>query len=117
MLCKNIHIRFSTVYLSICPVALSVFLSYSLKTNSLCGLLTVTEAHVKGTPPPLSLSPHPQATDEDSPPNNVLTYSITSVSAFPNYFRIIMVEGYAGMLMFEQTSHNIGRDVVDVLTS
>ncbi|XP_039477829.1 cadherin-23 [Oreochromis aureus] len=36
-----------------------------------------------------------RATDEDSPPNNVLTYTIISVSAFPDYFRIIMVEGYA----------------------
>nr|XP_020454554.1 cadherin-23 isoform X2 [Monopterus albus] len=36
-----------------------------------------------------------RATDEDSPPNNLLTYTITSVSAFPDYFRIIMVEGYA----------------------
>ncbi|KAK2824047.1 hypothetical protein Q5P01_021222 [Channa striata] len=36
-----------------------------------------------------------RATDEDSPPNNILTYSITSASAFPDYFRIIMVEGYA----------------------
>ncbi|XP_035848378.1 cadherin-23 isoform X4 [Sander lucioperca] len=36
-----------------------------------------------------------RATDEDSPPNNVLTYTITSASAFPNYFSIIMVEGYA----------------------
>lgn len=39
---------------------------------------------------------HPQATDEDSPPNNFLTYTITSASAFRNYFSIIMVEGYAG---------------------
>ncbi|XP_029926425.1 cadherin-23 isoform X1 [Myripristis murdjan] len=36
-----------------------------------------------------------RATDEDSPPNNFLTYTITSVSAFPEYFSIIMVEGYA----------------------
>ncbi|XP_037320872.2 cadherin-23 [Pungitius pungitius] len=36
-----------------------------------------------------------RATDEDSPPNNVLTYTITSASAFPNFFSIIMVEGYA----------------------
>lgn len=45
------------------------------------------------------MSAHPQATDEDSPPNNFLTYTITSASAFPNYFNIIMVEGYAGMLI------------------
>ncbi|XP_045556594.1 cadherin-23 [Salmo salar] len=36
-----------------------------------------------------------RATDEDSPPNNFLTYTITSASAFRSYFRIIMVEGYA----------------------
>uniref|UniRef100_A0A4W5Q4X2 Cadherin-23 n=1 Tax=Hucho hucho TaxID=62062 RepID=A0A4W5Q4X2_9TELE len=36
-----------------------------------------------------------RATDEDSPPNNFLTYTITSVSAFRGYFRITMVEGYA----------------------
>ena len=47
--------------------------------------------------PPLSA--HPQATDEDSPPNNFLTYTITSASAFPSYFSIVMVEGYAGTLM------------------
>lgn len=44
------------------------------------------------------ISAHPQATDEDSPPNNVLTYTITSTSAFPSFFSIIMVEGYAGEL-------------------
>uniref|UniRef100_A0A8C7FVV4 Cadherin-23 n=1 Tax=Oncorhynchus kisutch TaxID=8019 RepID=A0A8C7FVV4_ONCKI len=36
-----------------------------------------------------------RATDEDSPPNNFLTYTITSASVFRSYFRIIMVEGYA----------------------
>ncbi|XP_061601899.1 cadherin-23 [Cololabis saira] len=36
-----------------------------------------------------------RATDEDSPPNNFLTYTITSASAFQDYFSIIMVEGYA----------------------
>ncbi|XP_068183037.1 cadherin-23 [Antennarius striatus] len=36
-----------------------------------------------------------RATDEDSPPNNFLVYTITSASAFPSYFSIIMVEGYA----------------------
>uniref|UniRef100_A0A087Y9L4 Cadherin-related 23 n=1 Tax=Poecilia formosa TaxID=48698 RepID=A0A087Y9L4_POEFO len=36
-----------------------------------------------------------QATDEDSPPNNLLTYTIISASVFPQYFSIIMVEGYA----------------------
>lgn len=47
--------------------------------------------------PTFSLMSAPQqATDEDSPPNNALTYTITSASAFPSYFSIIMVEGYAG---------------------
>ncbi|XP_062319241.1 cadherin-23 isoform X1 [Osmerus eperlanus] len=36
-----------------------------------------------------------RATDEDSPPNNFLIYTITSASAFRSYFSIIMVEGYA----------------------
>ncbi|XP_031655229.1 cadherin-23 [Oncorhynchus kisutch] len=36
-----------------------------------------------------------RATDEDSPPNNFLTYTITSVSTSRSYFRITMVEGYA----------------------
>lgn len=45
---------------------------------------------------PNFLSPNQQATDEDSPPNNLLTYTITSASAFSSYFSIVMVEGYAG---------------------
>ncbi|KAM4730337.1 cadherin-23 [Anableps anableps] len=36
-----------------------------------------------------------RATDEDSPPNNFLTYTIITASVFPEYFSIIMVEGYA----------------------
>ncbi|KAI1894530.1 hypothetical protein AGOR_G00116740, partial [Albula goreensis] len=36
-----------------------------------------------------------RATDEDSSPNNVLTYTITSASLFPGYFSVSMVEGYA----------------------
>ncbi|XP_038594037.1 cadherin-23-like [Micropterus salmoides] len=36
-----------------------------------------------------------RAIDEDSPPNNLLTYTITSATAFLSYFRVIMVEGYA----------------------
>ncbi|XP_055018856.1 cadherin-23 [Boleophthalmus pectinirostris] len=36
-----------------------------------------------------------RATDDDSPPNNFLTYTMTSISAFPSYFNIIMVEGFA----------------------
>lgn len=37
-----------------------------------------------------------QATDEDSPPNNALTYSIVYASQFRSFFSITMVEGYAG---------------------
>uniref|UniRef100_A0A8D3DQ62 Cadherin-23 n=1 Tax=Scophthalmus maximus TaxID=52904 RepID=A0A8D3DQ62_SCOMX len=36
-----------------------------------------------------------RATDEDSPPNNFLTYTITSASVFFDFFSITMVEGYA----------------------
>ncbi|XP_056903807.1 cadherin-23 [Takifugu flavidus] len=36
-----------------------------------------------------------RATDEDSPPNNFLTYTVASASAFAGYFSIIMVDGYA----------------------
>ena len=80
-------------------------LLFCLTPNIFC-LWTVTEAYVEFSPecfifPPLPLMfTHPQATDEDSPPNNILTYTITSASAFASYFRIIVVEGYAGTLPF-----------------
>jgi len=48
-----------------------------------------------------------QAMDEDSPPNNLLTYTITSASAFPDYFSILMVEGYAGTLTFRSTTTHL----------
>uniref|UniRef100_A0A8C4MLL8 Cadherin-23 n=1 Tax=Equus asinus asinus TaxID=83772 RepID=A0A8C4MLL8_EQUAS len=35
-----------------------------------------------------------RATDEDSPPNNQITYSIVSASAFSSYFDISVYEGY-----------------------
>uniref|UniRef100_A0A8D2JQ57 Cadherin-23 n=1 Tax=Sciurus vulgaris TaxID=55149 RepID=A0A8D2JQ57_SCIVU len=35
-----------------------------------------------------------RATDEDSPPNNQITYSIVDASAFGSYFDISMYEGY-----------------------
>uniref|UniRef100_A0A8C6EJR5 Cadherin-23 n=1 Tax=Microcebus murinus TaxID=30608 RepID=A0A8C6EJR5_MICMU len=35
-----------------------------------------------------------RATDEDSPPNNQITYSILSASAFASYFDISVYEGY-----------------------
>uniref|UniRef100_A0A3Q2HCH9 Cadherin-23 n=1 Tax=Equus caballus TaxID=9796 RepID=A0A3Q2HCH9_HORSE len=35
-----------------------------------------------------------RATDEDSPPNNQITYSIVSASAFGSYFDISVYEGY-----------------------
>lgn len=37
-----------------------------------------------------------QATDEDSPPNNQITYSIVSASEFRSYFDISIYEGYGG---------------------
>lgn len=46
-----------------------------------------------------------QATDEDSPPNNVLTYSIVYASQFRSFFSITMVEGYAGMWATLSNSH------------
>ncbi|XP_077053022.1 cadherin-23 isoform X1 [Siphateles boraxobius] len=36
-----------------------------------------------------------RATDEDSPPNNILTYSIIYASQFRSYFSVTVVEGYA----------------------
>ncbi|XP_056327409.1 cadherin-23 [Danio aesculapii] len=36
-----------------------------------------------------------RATDEDSPPNNILTYSITYASQFRSFFSISIAEGYA----------------------
>ncbi|KAA0718277.1 Cadherin-23 Otocadherin [Triplophysa tibetana] len=36
-----------------------------------------------------------RATDEDSPPNNILTYSIIYASQFMSYFRISVIEGFA----------------------
>lgn len=94
MLCKHTHINISAVYCSICPVTLSAFTSHSK----------------------LLLSALPQATDDDSPPNNFLTYTITSASAFRNYFSIIMVEGYAGTLTFMSMKPQ-SRDVMRVDTS
>uniref|UniRef100_A0A8C6MUZ9 Cadherin related 23 (otocadherin) n=1 Tax=Mus spicilegus TaxID=10103 RepID=A0A8C6MUZ9_MUSSI len=35
-----------------------------------------------------------RATDEDSPPNNLITYSIVNASAFGSYFDISIYEGY-----------------------
>ncbi|XP_073452804.1 cadherin-23 [Aquarana catesbeiana] len=35
-----------------------------------------------------------RATDEDSPPNNQITYTITEASAFRNYFDVSISEGY-----------------------
>ncbi|XP_062375049.1 cadherin-23 [Sardina pilchardus] len=40
-----------------------------------------------------------RATDEDSPPNNVLTYTIASASKFRSYFSISIVEGYAVIMV------------------
>lgn len=69
-------------------------------------LLIVTEAYVPFPilPPFVHLL---QATDEDSPPNNFLVYTITSASAFPDYFSVVMVEGYAGMHIFSSTMDDV----------
>ncbi|XP_076141861.1 cadherin-23 [Alosa pseudoharengus] len=40
-----------------------------------------------------------RATDEDSPPNNLLTYTITYASSFRSYFSISIVEGYAVIMV------------------
>lgn len=37
-----------------------------------------------------------QATDEDAPPNNQITYSIVSASVFGSYFDVSVYEGYGG---------------------
>lgn len=58
------------------------------------------------------MSAHPQATDDDSPPNNILTYTITSISAFPSHFSIIMVEGYAGIAHLNEQIHSFECDIV-----
>lgn len=46
---------------------------------------------------PACLRSSPQATDEDSPPNNQITYSIVNASAFGSYFDISVYEGYGGI--------------------
>ncbi|KAK7901835.1 hypothetical protein WMY93_018604 [Mugilogobius chulae] len=53
-----------------------------------------------------------RATDDDSPPNNILTYTMTSISAFPSYFSIIMVEGFAGatVLLVNATDLDASRE-------
>ncbi|XP_055130578.1 cadherin-23 isoform X1 [Symphalangus syndactylus] len=53
-----------------------------------------------------------RATDEDSPPNNLITYSIVSASAFGSYFDISLYEGYGVIsvsrpLDYEQISNGL----------
>ncbi|XP_011940761.1 PREDICTED: cadherin-23 isoform X7 [Cercocebus atys] len=53
-----------------------------------------------------------RATDEDSPPNNQITYSIVSASAFGSYFDISLYEGYGVIsvsrpLDYEQISNGL----------
>lgn len=57
-----------------------------------CPLLAPGSLKAQGPCPPSSF----QATDEDSPPNNQITYSIVNASAFGSYFDIRVYEGYAG---------------------
>lgn len=45
-----------------------------------------------------------QATDEDSPPNNQITYSIVNASAFGSYFDISVYEGYGGRWVMAATA-------------
>ncbi|KAM4033934.1 cadherin-23 isoform 2-T3 [Anomaloglossus baeobatrachus] len=53
-----------------------------------------------------------RATDEDSPPNNQITYSIIAASAFRNFFEITISEGYGVItvirpLDYEQISNGV----------
>lgn len=77
----------------------------SLQLQGQEGLITQTggtERNLPSSPlppPPLVhrvLSILFQATDEDSPPNNQITYSIVNASAFGSHFDISVYEGYAG---------------------
>ena len=52
-----------------------------------------------------------QATDEDSPPNNQITYSIVNASAFGSYFDISVYEGYGGTCGSEGPAGEEGRQV------
>ncbi|KAL2082873.1 hypothetical protein ACEWY4_020646 [Coilia grayii] len=53
-----------------------------------------------------------RATDEDSPPNNLLTYSITFASQFLSYFSISMVEGYAVVMVNRPLDYELVTDGV-----
>ncbi|KAM4636899.1 cadherin-23 [Discoglossus pictus] len=53
-----------------------------------------------------------RATDEDSPPNNLITYTILNASAFQNFFEISITEGYGVItvtrpLDYEQISNGV----------
>ncbi|XP_053548000.1 cadherin-23 [Bombina bombina] len=53
-----------------------------------------------------------RATDEDSPPNNQITYSILNATVFRNYFEITITEGYGVItvtrpLDYEQISNGV----------
>ncbi|NXN10050.1 CAD23 protein, partial [Indicator maculatus] len=53
-----------------------------------------------------------RASDEDSPPNNQITYSIVHASAFPDYFDITVSEGYGVIsvnhpLDYEQVANGV----------
>ncbi|KFQ25395.1 Cadherin-23, partial [Merops nubicus] len=53
-----------------------------------------------------------RASDEDSPPNNQITYSIVQASAFPDYFDIVVSEGYGVIsvnhpLDYEQVANGV----------
>ncbi|KAK2098490.1 Cadherin-23, partial [Saguinus oedipus] len=62
-----------------------------------------------------------RATDEDSPPNNQITYSIVSASAFGGYFDISLYEGYGGRSvgwkLISRASPLSGRPLISVSRS
>uniref|UniRef100_A0AAY4DS48 Cadherin-23 n=1 Tax=Denticeps clupeoides TaxID=299321 RepID=A0AAY4DS48_9TELE len=57
-----------------------------------------------------------RATDEDSPPNNILSYSITYISQFPSFFTISIVEGYAVITVNRPLDYELVRDGMIYLT-
>lgn len=129
MLCKHIHRNFSPVYCNICPVTLSVYLSHSLRSSCLCGLLTVTEAYVKGTPilrSPTTVCPptgYRRGLSSQQLPDVHHHFSLGLPQLLQHhhggglrrYARLSEHEATTYDI-FEHTNYNKGRDVVDVKT-
>lgn len=99
------HTNVRSASCSICPVTLSVSLTPNFFPLWTFGLSLKHMLKALLSPTLSLISALQQATDEDSPPNNFLTYTIISASAFPSYFSINMVEGYAGT---EQHAMSLG---------